>query len=173
MRIAKSAIVAMMGVVFGLAGCADKGLRQLTSNSQGPDEFMLLPVKPLSVPDSYAILPAPTPGGANLVDPNPVNDAIVALGGRVSETTPGAIPSSDSALVAASSRYGVEPNIRQALDESDAAFRKRQGRATRLRLFRVDRYSQVYRKQSLDPFAVEDGFTRAGIATPSAPPLYD
>ena len=57
-----------------------------------------------------------------------------------------------------------------ALAEEDAAFRKRQGRWTRLRLFPVDRYEQAYRKNAINPFDQTEAFRRAGAATPSAPP---
>ncbi len=171
MRIAWAAAVVALAAMGGLGGCANKGLRTLTSNGPGPDEFLVLPVKPLSKPDSYQTLPAPTPGGVNLVDPNPRADAIVALGGRASALDPNApIPGSDGALVNAASRYGVTPDIRQSLAEQDARFRKQQARLSSIKLFRVDRYNQAYRRQALDPFVEARRFQRAGIATPTAPP---
>jgi len=164
-------MVAMLGCVVGLSACANKGLRDLSSNSQGPDEFLIQPVKPLAEPESYAALPTPTPGGVNLVDPTPKGDAVAALGGRASSLDPtGGVPSSDGALVTASSRYGVPANIRQTLAETDAEFRKRQARSSQFKLFRVDRYNQAYRREALDPFAENQRFRRAGLATPGAPP---
>lgn len=169
MRLPRSIFVVTLG--FTVAGCSDIGLRHLEAPGPGPDEFSVMPVKPLTQPQDYSFLPAPSPGGANLTDPNPKADAVVALGGNAAALTPGtAIPSSDSALVTASSRYGVTANARQVLDEEDAKFRKRQGRLTQLRLFKVDRYSQVYRRQALDPDRQTEAARRAGIETPSAPP---
>lgn len=171
MRIARYAMAAILVAVTGLAGCSNKGLRDLSDDGPGPDEFMILPVKPLSVPDSFAVLPTPTPGGGNLVDPNPTADAVVALGGRASALDPNAgIPGADAALVTASSRYGVPADTRASLAQSDAEFRKRQARLSSFRLFRVDRYNQAYRREALDPFAEEKRFRRAGFDTPSAPP---
>ncbi len=157
-----------------VAGCSDIGLRNLEPPGQGPDEFSVLPVKPLTQPQDYAFLPAPSPGGTNLTDPTPKADAVVALGGNAAALNPNTgIPSSDSALVTASSRYGVPANTRQVLAEEDAEFRRRQARWTRLRLFPVDRYSEVYRREAIDADAQNEAARRVGIETPSAPPANE
>lgn len=158
-------------LAFAVAGCSNIGLRHLEAPGDGPDEFSVMPVKPLTQPKDYQFLPAPTPGGANLTDPNPKADAIVALGGSEAALNPNtAIPSTDAALVTASSRYGVPANTRQVIDTEDAEFRRKQGRLTRLRLFKVDRYEQVYRREALDAAAQNEAARRAGLETPSAPP---
>lgn len=164
------AIIALT-LAIAVAGCSDIGLRHLEPPGQGPDEFSVMPVKPLTQPKDYAFLPAPTPGGANLTDPNPKADAVAALGGNPGALNPNTgVPASDGALVTASSRYGVAANTRQVLAEEDAAFRKRQSRWTRLRLFKVDRYSQVYKRDAIDPYQQTDAFRRQGYETPSSPP---
>lgn len=169
MRIPLSMIV-LVGAV-AVTGCAQKGLRDIRKTGTGPDEFLVLPSKPLSQPADYSSLPAPTPGGSNITDPSPLADAVVALGGKSSALVPGqAVPQSDLALVSASSRYGVSPNVREELAAADAKFLKRKRITGRLKLMPVDRYEQIYAKQTLDPYAVNDEFRRAGIATPSAPP---
>ena len=73
-------------------------------------------------------------------------------------------------LVAQASRFGVPGDIRAALAERDAAFRKRQSRGTRIRLFPVDRYRQAYRREALDPFEEAERFRRSGFQTPTSPP---
>jgi len=173
MRGALGAII-ILGTALTLSACADKGLRDLSSNSVGPDEFMVLPAKPLTQPQDYDVLPAPTPGGANLTDQNPLADAVASVGGnpRALERT-GRVPTSDGALVSYVSRNGVPANIRQILAEQDAEFRKRQGRLTRIRLFRVDRYDQAYRREALNPFSVARQNAVRGIATPTHPPETD
>lgn len=169
MRLPRALIALTFAVV--VAGCTNPGLRDLQPPGAGPDEFSVLPVKPLTQPQDYAFLPAPTPGGANLTDPNPQADAVVALGGNESALNPNtAIPSSDAALVTASSRYGVAPDTRQVVQADDDAFRKRRGRWTGLRLFPVDRYEQVYERQSIDPYQETEAARRAGVETPSSPP---
>jgi hypothetical protein len=168
MRIPLSVII-LAGTV-AVAGCSNQGLRQLRAPGTGPDEFAIVPPKPLTQPADYAVLPAPTPGGGNLTDQNPEADAVAALGGRPSALDVGGIPASDAALVNASSRYGVQPGVRTTLAESDAQFRKRQARMTRLRLFPVDRYGQAYRKQALEPYGQAEAYRRAGRETPTSPP---
>lgn len=168
MRIPLGAII-LIGAMT-LSGCASKGLRLLQPSGSGPDEFLILPNKPLTAPRDYDVLPAPSPGGGNLVDQHPVADAVVALGGRASALEINGVPASDGALVAQASRYGVPSNTRTVLAEEDASFRKRQGRFSRIRLFPVDRYEQVYRRQSLDAHGENSRFRRAGFGTPSAPP---
>lgn len=169
MRAAPAVII--LAVVAALSGCSSKGLMDLRTNSEGPDEFMILPSKELEQPDNYSALPAPTPGGANRTDPNPNAEAVAALGGSPSALNAQGIPAADGALVTQTSRYGVEPDIRMTLAEADAEFRRKQSRGTRVRLFPVDRYSQAYRGSALDPFEEAERFRRAGFQTPTSPPL--
>mgnify|MGYP001037014169 CR=1 FL=1 len=155
----------------GLAACSgDNRLRDLRSFTGGPDEFVVLPGEELQSPTNYATLPAPTPGGANLTDPNPRGDAVAALGGRASALVPSGIPTSESQMVSYVSRNGVAPAIRSELATQDAAFRKRQARFTHIRVIRVDRYAQAYRKQRLDAYAEAARWRAAGANVPSAPP---
>lgn len=168
----KRAILLIVTAGAILAGCANRDItmRNLDrTNGDGPEEFAVLPVKPLQQPQSYNDLPAPTPGAANLTDPTPRADAIAALGGNPAAGA-GAIPAADAALVRGATRYGVPANIRADLAQDDLEFRRRASLFTKLRLFKVDRYNQAYRRQVLDPFAERDRFQRAGIRTPSAPP---
>lgn len=163
--------VIVLAGALAVSGCAQKGLRLIQKPGTGPDEFLVLPANPLSAPENYSSLPAPTPGGRNLTDPNPRAEAVAALGGKPGALVPGStVPSGDTALVTASSRYGVEAEVREALAEEDAKFRHRNRYLGRIKILPVDRYEQLYKKQSLDPFAVSDQFRRAGAATPSSPP---
>lgn len=152
-----------------VSACGDTNLRNLRSLGEGPDEFAVVPNKPLQEPESYSALPPPTPGGFNRTDQRPLEDGIAALGGRA--TSPSApIPGSDTALVNHTSRFGREGNIRATLAQADQEFRDRQRRLTNIRIFREDLYAQIYRRESLNPTAVATQFRRAGIPTPSAPP---
>lgn len=164
-----------IGLGFGLglmlSACSgNDGLRQLNRPPRGPDEFKVLPSKPLQEPESYTFLPTPTPGGANRTDPTPDADAVAALGGNAAAQNTGSIPARDGTIVNYSNRYGVTPNIRQELAQEDADFRKRQGRFTNIRIVPVDRYNQAYKRYALDPFAETERFRDAGILVPSSPP---
>ncbi|SMO57811.1 Beta-barrel assembly machine subunit BamF [Thalassovita litoralis] len=155
----------------GLAACGgDARLRDLRSFTGGPDEFSVIPGKELQSPKDYASLPTPTPGGSNLTDPNPRADAVKALGGKPGALVPGGVPTSEVGLVNYVSRNGVAPAIRQELATEDEQFRKRQSRFTKIRITRIDRYNQAYRKQRLNAYKEAARWRAAGANVPSAPP---
>lgn len=166
-----SSVVLCLVMALGLSACGERGgLRDPRDPSAGPEEFSILPTKNLQAPDNYSTLPVPTPGQASLADPTPKADAVAALGGNPARVNASGIPNSDSALVASASRYGVPGNIRATTSAEDAEFRKRRGRFTNIRLFKTDRYAQVYKRQILDSHRTLDTYRRAGRKTPSAPP---
>jgi len=156
--------------ILSLAGCAGEELRYMQSNTEGPDEFMIIPAEPLTAPDNFSDLPVPTPGGRNLTDPNPIERAIIALDGRVDAIESSGVPDRDRALVEFTHRNGVPGDIRQVVLEEDVDYRRRRSRFSRFRLFDFNRYNDVYAPQTLDPFIEHRRFRRAGVATPSAPP---
>jgi len=153
-----------------LASCAgERGLRDMRSNTGGPDDFSVVPGAPLILPETID-LPQPTPGGTNRTDINPEAEAIVALGGSPSRAFAGGIPSSDSALVARATRYGTSADIRAVLASEDEAIRKRARVLNTLNFLGRDRYFQTYARQALDAYSELARFRAAGVATPSAPP---
>jgi hypothetical protein len=152
-----------------LGACANKGLRDLQNVSDGPNEFMIQPAKPLEAPASYSDLPPPTPGQANRTDRSALNEGVIAFGGKPESANAG-IPASDGALVQHASRMGVAPDIRTDLAESDAKFRKRKGRFTQIRIVKVDRYNQAYRRQTLNADSEAARWRNAGARTPSYAP---
>ncbi len=162
-------IACALAAVTLLSACGEPNLRNLRSQGEGPDEFSIVPAKPLAEPESYSALPQPTPGGINRTDQRPLEDAVAALGGQA--TSPSApIPGSDAALINHASRFGRDAGIRSTLAAADQRFRDRQRRLSNIRIFREDEYAMIYRRQSLDPAATAAQFRRAGVPTPSAPP---
>ncbi|SFK93656.1 DUF3035 domain-containing protein [Shimia haliotis] len=161
----------ILGLVAGLAACSsDKTLRTMPNNTDGPDEFRILPGKELTQPKDYAALPAPTPGEANRTDLDPVGDAVVALGGRVpSSDSANTIGSSDGALVNYASRNGRTADIRQTTRLEDEDFRKKRGRFTNIRLKKTNIYEKVYRPLDLEENDEWWRWRRAGARTPAAP----
>lgn len=161
-----------MGLVLlaMLSACSNTGLRQLQKPGDGPDEFIIVPSKPLQAPTDYTSLPTPTPGGSNITDQQPLQDATAALGGRRALDASGPIPARDSALVNQASRFGRDASIRATLAAEDEDFRKRRGRFTQIRISRVDRYNQVYQRESLNARAEWNRWRRAGAQVPSSPP---
>jgi hypothetical protein len=150
------------------AGDRAPSLMNLRSDSNGPDEFSILPTKPLQMPEDIAALPQPTPGGRNLVDPNPAADAIVALGGTPRDEN--AASSGDGGIISYASRGGVTGDIRGILAAEDLEYRKQNNGLLLERLFNVTTYFKAYRRQSLDQQVELARWRAKGIATPSAPP---
>lgn len=166
-------VLAVAGVaLMSLAACG-KGDREpilmnVTSDTNGPDEFAILPPKALELPEDLANLPEPTPGGSNLTDPNPNADAIIALGGNPAKA--GGIPSVDAALYARANRYGTEAGIRKTLASEDLEFRRKNNGRVLERLFSVNVYFKAYRKMALNQQLELQRWRQAGVRTPSAPP---
>lgn len=165
-------IIATMAVT-ALAACGERRERDITlrdfrMNRSSPEEFSILPKKPLSLPENLAALPAPTEDGNNLTDPTPLADATIALGGRPQGSI-GGIPASDGALVNYAGRKGLDAAIRSQLAAEDLQFRKRKSRFT-WKIVPTDDYLDAYRRETLDPYAETDRFRRAGVRVPSSPP---
>ena len=164
--------LAALGMALALAGCGAPGepdLVTLPRGADGPDEFAIVPGRPLEQPESYAVLPTPTPGGANLADPTPLGDAVLALGGRPGAAG-GGIPSADAGLVSYAARRGVDPAIRSDLAAADLAVRRGARGRFLERLFSVNLYNRAYERFALDQYAELERWRRAGVRTPSAPP---
>lgn len=167
-------VLAMAGVALGaLAACgAGKDptthLMNLHSTTDGPDEFAILPPKALTLPTDLTALPAPTPGGENLTDQHPLDDAIAALGGK--QGGAGGIPASDAGLVNYADRNGTAPGIRAALAKDDLTFRKRHPGKLLERAFGNTTYFDAYKAQWLDAYTELARWRAAGARTPAAPP---
>lgn len=154
-----------IGLALLLAACGGDGrLHRLDAGADGPDEFSVIPMRPLVLPATFD-LPPPTPGAANRADPNPRGDAMAALGG-----VDGAGAAGDAALMAHVARHGTDPAIRATLAAEDADFRRRAAALGGLNPFARDRYFQSYARMALDAWGELARFRAAGVATPSAPP---
>lgn len=162
-------LILMAVLAVSACGSKDPRLLNIASSTQGPDEFAILPNKPLQSPDSFTALPTPRPGGGNLVDPNPDADAIAALGGNPAAVSRG-VPASDAGLINHASRFGVSSSIRRDLAAEDLEFRRRKDGRILERLFNVNVYFRAYKRQSLDKYAELERFRRRGVRTPAAPP---
>lgn len=165
--------LAMAGVALvALAACGGGNrtphLMNLHTVTDGPDEFAILPPKALAMPADLTALPEPTPGGSNLTDPHPVDDAIAALGGKPQEG--GGIPASDSRLVAYADRHGVSPDIRASLASADLEWRKKHPGFLLARMFGMSSYFAAYEDMWLNDYAELAKWRAAGVRTPSAPP---
>jgi hypothetical protein len=172
MRSAQGILTVSVVALVALSACSRSDdvpkLMNIRSATQGPDEFAILPPKPLEMPEDIAALPEPTPGGTNRTDPTPNADAIAALGGTLRPA--GGVPASDSALYAHAARYGVTTGIRETLAAEDLDFRRQNDGRLLERIFAVNVYYRAYQDQSLDQQAELWRWRNAGARTPSAPP---
>ena len=116
MRSARVVLAVVTASLLVLAACSSKtppNLMNISSETDGPDEFAILPPKPLAMPESLTALPEPTPGGENRTDQHPMDDALVALGGKPNTT--GKVAAADASLYNYANREGITPGIRQTL----------------------------------------------------------
>lgn len=171
MQSARVVLAAAGAAMLLLAACSGDKVPQLMnirSTTNGPDEFSILPPKPLEMPEDLTALPEPTLGGENLTDPRPFDDAIVALGGTPGKA--GTVPAVDSAIYSAAARKGVTSGIRTTLAAEDLEWRRKNDGRLLERVFDVNVYFKAYRKMSLDQQAELARWRKAGAKTPSAPP---
>ncbi|MFD0859341.1 DUF3035 domain-containing protein [Roseovarius aquimarinus] len=160
-----------MSLAIAACGRSDGALTRIKNDGNGPDEFTVLPTAPLQAPESYGTLPPPTPGGANLVDPNPHAAGVAALGGNPAATVAGGqISASDGGLVNHANRFGVLPGVRRELAVEDAEVRRRHGRVNIFNIGPNDDYTSAYKRQWLDAREEQRRLMQRGVVTPSAPP---
>jgi len=136
----------------------------------GPDEFSVLPTKPLEIPTDVVTLPAPTLGSKNRADLTPAVDAVVALGGRAEALESKKIGSGEQALLNSATRLGVSPDIRAVTTKEDAAFRAKRKPLLFERLFKTNVYLKRYEKDTLNARRELERLRRMGVRTPTAPP---
>ena len=94
-----------------------------------------------------------------------LSDLIEKLGGSIDDTD--SISKRDKNLLEYVSRAGVDTNIREELAEEDRKFLRRMGVLTSVKLFRVDRYNQIYRKMTLSAPKELERWRSLGVRTPS------
>lgn len=166
----KEVLALAVAAMLTLAACGDgePHLMNLQATGDGPDEFAILPPKPLQLPEDLKALPAPTLGGSNLTDPNPEADIALTLGGRLREGT--GVPAGDSAIVNHASRYGRAAAIRPELAAADLEYRRDNKGRILERLFNVNTYFKAYKRESLNKHAELGKWRQRGVRTVSAPP---
>jgi len=176
MRAARLGLGALIIATLAVSACGrnkEPILMNIRNTKSTPDEFAILPNKPITQPKNYVELPEPTLGGTNLVDPTPRADAIKALGGNPKRLVAGGVPRGDQGMFSYATRYGVTGNIRDQLAAEDLEYRRRNNGKLLERWFNVNVYFTAYRKQSLDQYTELARFRQAGIRTPAAPPVFD
>lgn len=158
-------LAAAVATALLLSGCGEGGLPgglRRAGIGGTPDEFMVLPTRPLEMPEDLKALPPPTPGAVNRVAYRPRTDAITGLTGRP------AVAAGGGALVA---RAGPSsPAIRQQLAVEDAEWRRTHHGKLLERWFSKDRNALVYDEMLLDAPYEYQRLRAAGLRVPAAPP---
>jgi Protein of unknown function (DUF3035) len=167
-RLGKTVMALVSLAVLSACESGDPELMNIRTDS--PDEFAILPTKPLEAPENYEALPEPTPGGSNLADPTPKADAIAALGGNPDSLADGRIYAGEQTLLSYASRYGVPADIRTTLAAEDLSWRQDNNGKLLERLFNVNVYYDSYKPMALDQHGELERLRDKGIWTPSAPP---
>jgi hypothetical protein len=149
-----------------LAACGgEPRLMNVRSADRTPDEFAIVPSRPLAEPPSFTALPTPVPGAPNRADRRPGAELIATLGGNAAAGVSG-----DGALVSTVARYGVAQDIRGVLAREDLAFRRANDGRLLERLFDVNVYYRAYARQALDQHGELARLRALGIRTVAAPP---
>ncbi len=168
--------VSRAGVLLALcvmiAGC-ERSTPQLINPQRGqrtPDEFSILPSKPIEMPKDFAALPPPTPGQANRTDATPMADAVAALGGNPAGIQRDGKTGADGALITQASRYGVDPQVREKLASADLEYRKHNRGRLLERMFGITTYYNAYERDDLNQYGTTENFRRAGKGTSAPPP---
>lgn len=156
----------LIGTAALVGGCQNRNLAgTLRSSGVGgtPDEFMVLPTRPLEMPGDLAMLPVPAPGTANLVDYEPRAEAVAGLSGKPTLAT-----ADGSGLVARSGP--AAPGIRGQLATEDAQYRADNPGLLLERAFARDKNALIYRRMALEPAPEYERVRAAGIGVPAVPP---
>ncbi len=156
----------LLGTVALLGGCQNRNLAgSLRSAGIGgaPDEFMVLPTKPLEMPGDLAALPVPAPGTTNLVDYEPRAEAVAGLSGKPTLAT------ADGSGLLARSGPGA-PGIRAELATEDVQYRADNRGLLLERAFARDKDALIYRRMTLAQAQEYERIRAAGIGVPAAPP---
>ena len=163
---------ALLALVLALGACArgEPNLINIERGLASPDEFAILPGKPIEIPQDLSALPPPAPpGSGSRADATPEADAVAALGGNPARLARDG-RAGDAALVRQAGRYGTDGNVRADLAAEDSEFRRRNRGRVLERLVGGTRYFDVYAPQELNQARELDRFRRAGRQTPAAPP---
>lgn len=171
-------VMALMSVT--VMGCDFKGdpLETMGVRAPAPDEFRVIARKPLQLPPS-ATLPEPTPGAPSPLEPDPNQDAIVALLGTsdtVVTSVPGGDPSEgEQLLLRAANTAAANREIRTQLEEDtrQAAAEAEDGPyqpPSLLELLSLDGDEEGPDPDTLiDPITESQRLQRAGVASPNDP----
>jgi Protein of unknown function (DUF3035) len=159
----------LLPLVLAISGCGQGGVAGVLRSSGAtstPDEFLVLPTRPLEIPDNLASLPPPTPGAPSRVEYQPESIAVTGLTGQEGQVR----AASGAALLARAGAASNDPQIRARLAQEDAEYRASHGGRLLERLFARDQEALVYRDMTLNAPAVYEQMRARGVQLPAPPP---
>lgn len=169
MRASRALVI--IGMILLAAACSRKEPDLIKERGQQtPDEFGILPGKPIEIPDDLAALPPPDPGGVSRTDPTPEADAVAALGGNPRLLATSGEYRGEQGIMGHSTRFGVQSDIRETLAAEDQLYRERNRGRLFERWFNVTTYYSAYERQSLNQYNELQRYRSSGVPTPAAPP---
>lgn len=165
---ARRLITATLLITSGLmlSGCAGglAGFLRSSGAVSTPDEFMVLPTRPLEMPTDLSTLPPPVPGSLNRVDYRPNAEAVAGLTGRQ-----GPAGTADGSVLVARTGAGAA-EIRTTLAVEDQEYRSSNRGRLLERWFSRDREALTYRNQTLDAPSTFETLRDHGVGVPAPPP---
>lgn len=113
-------LLACAVAALALSGCGD-ARRAIGLDRTSPDEFAVVSRAPLSMPPSMSDLARPRPGAPRPQEPNPTQLAAATVFGGPARTPAtvqrGSGSSGEKALMAQAAAKGIDPGIRNAVDQ--------------------------------------------------------
>jgi DUF3035 family protein len=115
--------LAILAIALALAGCSNAFRESLSLNRTAPDEYQVIAHAPLSMPPDIALRPSPsgapapetpTQAGAQSISLNSGGTQAPTI--DLSDRSPG-----EAALLQSVGATGVDPNIRQVIEDETAA----------------------------------------------------
>jgi len=164
----------LLAVLLAVAGCDSIGdpLEAIGARVPAPDEFQVMPRKPLEMP-ATAQLPEPSLGAPSPLEPNPRAEAMAALFGPAAAAGAGtAAPSaSERALLSSANAAAGSGDVRVQLDKdkSRQAVNTPYVPPTLGELITGNAARKVDESELLDPEAEALRLQQQGIATPANP----
>lgn len=160
--------ILLLPLVLAAGGCGEGGLAGVLRSSGAtstPDEFLVMPTRPLEIPENLASLPTPTPGAPNRVEYQPEAIAIAGLTGQDSMRT-----ASASALLARAGAGSANPQIRTILAQEDIEYRNRHRGRVLERLFSRNKEALIYQDMTLNAPVVYEAMRERGVNLSAPPP---
>lgn len=124
-RMARMALV--IGAAATVAACSTSRREVgaiLGMGNTSPNPFNVYPRGRLALPEDLESLPAPRPGEPSPLEPTPQRDAQAALGNSGAAPAGAAASAGEAALLANAGAAEARPDIREALEQDDAALRR-------------------------------------------------